>query len=108
MTLHPLSLWERGDRIGLDAERGINDGREAAGPVIPVAGEAADLRAIPAHHQPVAVVLDLVKPVSPGRRPGHLRRQARFNEAGWAPPLDHDGRIGQRATGSIFEKVPSR
>ena len=69
----------------LDAERGINDGREAVGPVMAVAREAADARAIPAHHQPIAVVLDLVDPERAGRWPGHLRWQARFDEAGGTP-----------------------
>ena len=31
-------------------------------------------RAIPAHHQPIAVMLDFVNPQWAGRRPGHLRR----------------------------------
>jgi hypothetical protein len=51
----------------LDAERGINDGREAVGPVIAAACGAADARAVPADHQPVAVVLDLVNPQRAGR-----------------------------------------
>ena len=66
----------------LEASGGIDDGREAVGPVIAVAGEAADAHAIPAHHQPVAVVLDFVDPERAGRRSGHLRRQAWFDEAG--------------------------
>jgi hypothetical protein len=44
------------------SKRGINDGREAVGPVVAVAGEAADALAVPAHHQAVTVVLDLVNP----------------------------------------------
>jgi hypothetical protein len=35
---------------GPDAEGSINDGREAVGPVMAVAREAAEPRAIPAHH----------------------------------------------------------
>ena len=66
----------------LDAAGGINDGREAVGPVMTVAGEAADPRAIPAQHQPIAVVLDFVNPARAGRRTFHLRRQARCDEAG--------------------------
>jgi hypothetical protein len=34
--------------------------REAVGPVIAIASEAADARAIPAHHQSIAVVLDVM------------------------------------------------
>ena len=65
---------------------------EAVGPVMAFAGEAADARAVPAHHQPVAIVLDLMDPQRAGRWPGHLRRLARFDEAGETPPLrDHGG-----------------
>ena len=50
----------------------------------------AKRRAIPADHQPVAIVLDLVDPERAGWRPRRLRRQARFDEAGATPPLqDH-------------------
>jgi hypothetical protein len=73
-----------------------------------IAREAADAGAIPAHHQPIAVMLDFVDPQRAGRRSSHLRRLARFDEAGGTPPLDHDRRIGQRATGAIREKVPAR
>jgi hypothetical protein len=44
--------------------------------------EAANAQAIPAHHQPVTVMLALVNPERAGRRSGYLRRQARFDEAG--------------------------
>ena len=78
----------------------LDNSREAIGPVVAVAGEAADARAIPAHHQPIAVMLDRA-----GRWPRHLRRQARFDEAGVTPPLlDHGRRIGQWPDGSIGEK----
>ena len=50
------------------------------GPVMAVAREAADARAIPAHHQPRAVMLDFVDPERAGRWPRRLRRQARFDE----------------------------
>ena len=45
--------------------------------------EATDPRAIPAHHQPIAVVFDFVNPQWAGRWPGRLRRLARCDE-------DHD------------------
>ena len=70
------------ERCGVDAEGGINDSREAVSPIVAVAGEAADPRAIPAHHQAVAVVLDFVNPQRTGGWPHHLRRLARFDEAG--------------------------
>ena len=60
------------ERLRLDAVRSINDGREAIGPIMTVAREAADPRAIPAHHQPIAVVLDLMNPERAGRWPRHL------------------------------------
>jgi hypothetical protein len=44
-----------------------------------VAREAADPRAVPAHHEPEAIVLDLVNPERPGRR---LTRASRNNMAG--------------------------
>jgi hypothetical protein len=55
--------------------------------------EAADPRAIPAHHQPVAVKFDFVNPEQAGRWPRSLRRQARFDEAE-GTPHDHGRRIG--------------
>jgi hypothetical protein len=82
------------ERRCLDAERSINDGREAVGPVMAALGEAADARAVPAHHQPVAVVFDFVNPQRAGRWPRHLRQQARFDEAG-RTAHDHDRRIEQ-------------
>ena len=69
---------------------GVNDSREAVGPVMTVAREAANARAIPAHHQPVAVVLDLVNPQRAGRWPRRPRRQAWFDEAG-GMAQDHGG-----------------
>ena len=60
---------------------------EAVGPVMAVAGEAADALAIPAHHQPVAVMFDFVDPQRAGR-PHRLRRQTWFDEAG-GTPHDH-------------------
>jgi hypothetical protein len=61
---HRLAVDQK--RLRLDAECGVNDGREAISSVVAVACEAANARAIPAHHQPVAIVLDLVDPERPG------------------------------------------
>ena len=47
--------------------RSVDDGRETAGPVVAVTREAADAQAIPAHNQPVAVVLDFMNPERAGR-----------------------------------------
>ena len=63
-----------------DAVGSVNDGREAVGPVMAVAGEAADAGAVPANHQPIAVMLDFVNPERAGRWSRHLRRQARCDE----------------------------
>ena len=69
--------------------------REAVGPVIAVAGEAADdAGAIPAHHQPVAVVLDFMNPQRAGRWLLRLRRHW-FDEAK-GMPHSHSRRLGQR------------
>ena len=50
------------ERRCLDAAGSVSDGREAIGPVVAAAREAADPRAVPTHHQPVAVMFDLVNP----------------------------------------------
>jgi hypothetical protein len=77
------------ERRRFDAEGSGNDGREAVGPIVAVAGEAADAGAIPAHHEAITIVLDLMDPQRPGWWPGRLRRQASCNEAG-----DHDWTAG--------------
>ena len=74
------------------AQRSVDDGREAVGPLIAVPREAVDARAITAHHQPVAVMLDFVNPEQAGRWPGRPRRQAQLDEAGGTP--DHDRECG--------------
>jgi hypothetical protein len=91
-------------RLAVDQERRclepggcLDNGREAVGQVMAVAREATDARAVPAHHQPIAVMLDFVDPRWAGWWSRHLRRLARFDEAGGTPPLqDHDRRIGWR------------
>ena len=62
---HGLSVAQ--ERMRVDAERGVNDGAEAVGPVMTVAGEAVDAPVISAHHQAVAVMLDFVNPQLNGR-----------------------------------------
>jgi hypothetical protein len=57
---HDLTIDQK--RRCLDASGGLNDSWEAIGPVMAVAREAADPRAVPPHHQPVAVMLDLMSP----------------------------------------------
>jgi hypothetical protein len=86
---HDLAVDQ--ERVSLQASGSFDNGREAVGPVVAVAGEAANARAVPAHHQPVAVMLDFVDPRCPGGWPGHLRRLARFDEAGGVAALNHLG-----------------
>jgi hypothetical protein len=61
-----------------------DDGREAVAPIMAVACEAADARVIPAHHQPVAVMLDFVDP----QRAGHGRAAL----DGWHGSMKPEGR----------------
>ena len=70
------------ERSGVDAAGSVNDSGEAVGPVVAVTCEAADPRAIPAQHQPVAVVLDFVNPLQAGRRRVSLGRTTGVDEAG--------------------------
>ena len=67
------------ERLRLDAVRSINDGREAIDPIMTVAREAADPRAIPALHKPVAIVLHFVNP-----------QRATFD--GWHGSMKQEGR----------------
>jgi hypothetical protein len=57
-------------------DRGI-----AVCPVVAAAGEQAHGSAVATHDQPIAVVLDLVHPVGPGRRLGGKGRDAGIDEA---------------------------
>jgi hypothetical protein len=57
---HDLAVDQ--ERLRLEAGGGFDNSQEAGRPVMAVACEAADARAIPAHHQPIAVMLDFVNP----------------------------------------------
>src|SRR5262249_20635106 len=85
------------DRLAVDQARarleprgGFQDGGEAPGPVLAVPGQEPDAGHVAAHHQAIAVMLDLVNPVRP--RWGMLggRWEAGFDEFGRKP--------GRRAT----------
>ena len=78
MSDHGLAVDH--ERLRLEAERSMNDGREAVGPVMAVAGEAMNASIIPADHQPVAVVFDFMNPKLAGRRNRHLGGPTRFDE----------------------------
>jgi CheY-like chemotaxis protein len=58
------------DEAGPNPEvvHGLYDQGEPVGPVIAASGDEPDAHGIAARHQPVAVVLDLMNPVRPGRR----------------------------------------
>src|SRR5262245_43785236 len=56
---------------------------EALRPVDAVAGEKPDAGGVSAHHQAIAVMLDFVNPVGPGRR---------LVGSGWEAGLDEAGR----------------
>ena len=67
----------------LEAARGVDDGRETVAPVMAVADEAAHAGAIPAHHQPIAVMLDFVNPERPeGGRTAFDGRQGSMKPEG--------------------------
>jgi hypothetical protein len=54
-----------------------------------VAREAADPQAIPAQHQPIAVMFDFVNPQRAGWWSGHFRRLARLDEHGEQGVVSH-------------------
>jgi hypothetical protein len=69
-------------RRSLERERCARDQWEAAGPVVPVAGERPHARRVTAHEHSEAVVFDLVQPPSPSGRLGGWAWQAGLIEVG--------------------------
>jgi hypothetical protein len=59
----------------------VGGDRLAIGPIIAAAGEEPHRLAVPAHDQPVTVVLDLVHPIGAGWRLGSTGRDAGVDEA---------------------------
>ena len=59
-----------------------DDQQEAAGPVVPVAGEKPRAVRVAAYEHPEAVVFDFVNPVTAGRRPLDRARQTGLAEVG--------------------------
>jgi hypothetical protein len=55
------------ERLGAQLAGCRGDSRISVSPIIAPAREQAHSRAVPTHDQPIAVVLDLVHPVGPGR-----------------------------------------
>jgi hypothetical protein len=74
-------LAVQGERTGAQLGGGGRDRRIAVGPVIASPGEQAHRGAVPAHDQPVAVVLDLMNPVGAGRRLGGQGRNAGIDKS---------------------------
>ena len=60
---HSFTVQDEG--IGPVTQRGFDDARVAAAPVVTVAGPQPHGLALPLNDQPVAVVLDFVKPIRP-------------------------------------------
>jgi hypothetical protein len=74
--------------------RSPRDRRITVAPVVAAAGVQADILAVAAHDQAIAVVLDLVDPVRPRGRPRGADRDARFHETfGKVPTQGHAGAI---------------
>jgi len=86
---HGEAVLVAGDRLDVDQAgarlepvHGLDDGGIAVRPVVPVAGEQPHAAAVSAHHEAVAVVLDLVNPVCTGWGLVGGRWQAGFDETG--------------------------
>src|SRR5215831_18544042 len=78
-----------GDRLAIDQAgvhlepvNGLDDEWIARCPVVPVPRQQAYADGIPARHEPVAVVLDLVNPVRAGRRSVGWGWEAGFDKTG--------------------------
>src|SRR5260221_3713216 len=82
VTAHSLAI----DQAGPQSERvdGLDDQREAARPVVAVAGEQADAGRGAAGHQPIAVLPDLVDPGPAARRAFRRGPEARVPATGVA------------------------
>jgi hypothetical protein len=77
---HRLAVDRQRPRLELG--RGSRDGRISVGPVEAAACKQPHRVAVAPDLQPVAVVLDFVDPIRPGRRLRGKRRDARRDEIG--------------------------
>jgi hypothetical protein len=72
--------------VGRVSQRGLDDVRVPAAPVVAVAGPQPHGLALPLNDQPVAIVLDLVQPIGAGWNLGASRGDAgverRFSHPG--------------------------
>jgi hypothetical protein len=78
-------------RRSLDRERRAGDQGEAAGPVVPIAGEKPHARRVAAHEHTEAVVFDLVQPLGAEGQLIGFGREARRDEPGREGTLRHSG-----------------
>ena len=60
--------------------RSLDDQREAVRPVEPAAREQSHASSLPANHEPIAIVLDLVHPIAPDRSMARPRRDTGRDE----------------------------
>ena len=74
-------------RSDLQLRGGLGDGREALGPIEAVARQERDSAVVDAHHEPVAVPLELVQPLVARGHFRHRGADARLDEGGRARVL---------------------
>jgi hypothetical protein len=79
VAAHSLAVDQAGPH--LQVVHGLDDEREAGGPVVASARDQPNADRVAPGHQAIAVVLDLMNPVRARRLVGR-RWQARFDEAG--------------------------
>ena len=76
------------EAFGFDTLGGSGDRRQSRSPVKGVASVQPDRGTVPAHNQPVAVMLDFMDPICTGRRFSSFDRLGRDDEPGrqtWSP-----------------------
>jgi hypothetical protein len=89
------SLAVQGERLGAQLGGHRSDLGIAIGPVKAAAGEQVHGRTVPAHDQPISVVLNLVHPAGPGRRLGGNGRDAGGDKS--VSPDEGSGHAGEIA-----------
>ena len=68
------------DRANPQTAGGLDDRRKAVAPIEPAAREQSHPSSLPANHEPVAIVLDLVHPIAPDRSMARPRRDTGRDE----------------------------
>jgi hypothetical protein len=87
--------------LGLERERGAGDQGEAAGPVVPVAGDKPHARRVAPHQHSEAVVFDFVQPPGPSGRLIGWAGQAGFAEVGKGYATQQHGAIFSAGRGPV-------